>query len=115
MTPGYENGIMVHPLNTDGLIVGFYIEGGNDGKLGPYIDENFKQEVSGKYTEQEAQEKLQPVKDAIEAKGYVAGPFETKTHKEWCVDVLGSDPEEYDRQQQENLDRYTEYDDEENG
>jgi hypothetical protein len=113
MTPGFENGVMVAPLADGETIAGFYVEGGNDGILDKYISENFKREVS-QLTYEQAAEHLTPVKDAIEAKGYVVGPFETKTHKEWCVDVLGADPDEYDRNEQQESEAQSAFDEEYN-
>lgn len=105
-----NNGVMIHPL-TEGMYIGFYVENANDDFLPKYIDENFKQ-VVGDSTNVEALERLAPVKQAIETKGYTTGPFEVKSHKDWCVDVLGADPDEYDANRQAELDAQVEYDEE---
>lgn len=96
MKPSVTNGVMVHPIGNDNF-VGFWVEDANDGFLEKFINENYKQKVAGNSTVEEATERLQPARQAIEEKGYIVGPVETKTHKEWCVEVLGADPDEYDR------------------
>lgn len=101
MEPSYSNGVMVHPIGDGTDVVGFYIENGNDETLPAYIDENHRQELAGTYTVKEARERLLTVKNAVEEKGYTAGPIEVKTHKDWCVEVFGISPEQYDRNRQE--------------
>ena len=108
MTPGYTNGVIV--VNVDGVgYVGFYVENGNDDTLPKYIEDNWKQDATG-MTLEAAETQLMLARADIKQQGYQTGPIEAKTRKEWCVEVLGTDPELYDRSEQETLDAQTEYD-----
>lgn len=112
MKPSHKNGVVVVGTSED-MVTGYAVENGNDDFLPAYYKEHFRQEVDSVLTVEQAQEMLSPSYDAIQKLGYNVGPIETKTHKEWCVDVLGSDPDQYDANQQEELDAQAEYDEQE--
>lgn len=112
MAPGHKNGIMVHPIDNATLYVGFIVEYGNDEILPDVVNDRFKREVSAESTEEEARARLEPAKQEIEMLGYVTGPIEVKTHKEWVVEALGVDPEDYKEQEEEELQSQDSFDQE---
>ena len=108
MIPGYNNGVMV--VNIDGVgYVGFYVENGNNDTLPKYIEDNWKQDATG-MTLEAAESQLMLARADIKQQGYRTGPIEAKTHKEWCVEVMGGSPELYDRIEQDELNAQAESD-----
>jgi hypothetical protein len=88
LTPSYNHAIFAHPLK-DGIAVGFYIENGNNPALIPYV-EGVNRTIVPTTDEALARSRLEPIRTDLQAQGYNVGKIETKSHRDWCLEIFGA-------------------------
>jgi hypothetical protein len=91
------------------FLLGFYIEHGDTSSLEEYLEKTWQKDISD-LTDDQLLERMSLARNDVNSQGYVTGPIQSKTRKQWIVEVFGVLPQqESEQDEQDEQDEHDEY------